>query len=633
MKENLAIVSMLVVLTGWVPAWAPGDRGVATPLTLETKLVPEDGAAMDGFGSSVAIDGETLVAGAFLNAAAGAASGAAYVFRRDLSGWAEEAKLVPDDAEPFDFFGVAVSLSGERALVGSFQDDDNGLESGSAYVFERGAADGSGWTETAKLIAGDGAMFDLFGSAVALDGDVAVVGAPRVDDGGEDSGAAYVFRFDGSDWIEEAKLTASDAQSQDSFGNAVAVRGDVVVVGAFLDDDDGADSGSAYVFVHDGTAWTERAKLTASDGVAGKRFGWSVSVDGETVVVGGQFTADSSIYVFGLDNGAWVERQKLTVADGIGFAVSISGDILAAGAHLDDEAAEGAGAAYVFRPSNATWAQDQKLTASDAGTDDRFGFAVSTDGARVAVGADLDDDNGTDAGAVYVFEADAQALPPVADAGADSATECAGVEGAAVLLDGSGSTDPGGSVDAIIRHEWFEDFGLPSETFLGEGQTLAATLSLGAHAITLRVTNAAGLDDLDEVVAAVVDTTSPEISVEVHPRSLWPPNHRLVPIATVVRATDACGPPSIVLESIASSEPDDAPGSGNTAGDIQGAEIGTPDFEFLLRAERAGSGAARIYTITYAAADASGNEAAAGAEVRVPKSRGRAKPTFTRRDP
>ena len=631
MKRLLEIAAVVFVATvAWAPSWVPDSRGGGMQLTRETKLVPEDGAAGDAFGSSVALDGDTVIAGAFLNAAAGVASGAAYVFQRDPGGWAEQAKLVPADAEPFDFFGVSVSLFADRALVGSFQDDDNGLESGSAYVFERLVTDGSGWTETAKLVASDGAMLDLFGSAVALDGDVAVIGAPRVDDGGEDSGAAYVFGFDGSAWVEEAKLVASDAQPQDGFGNAIAVRGGVIVIGAFLDDDDGTDSGSAYVFVRDGTAWTERAKLTASDGAAGRHFGASVSVDAETVAVGAEFAPNSSIYVFGPDGGGWVEQAKLTVADGIGFAVSVSGDILAAGAYLDDEVAEDAGAAYVFGPSGATWVQDQKLVASDAEAGDRFGFAVSTDGAGVAVGADLDDDNGTDAGAVYVFEEDVEAQPPVADAGADSVTECASPDGAAVLLDGSGSTDPGGS---IIRYEWFEDFGLPSETFLGEGVTLEATLPLGAHAITLRVTNAAGLDDLDEVVATVVDTTPPEMSIAAHPSVLWPPNHRLVPITAVVHATDACGAPRIVLESIRSSEPDDAPGSGHTAPDIRGAQIGEADFEFLLRAERAGPESGRVYTITYSAADASGNEASADAAVRVPKSRGRSRPPLAKRDP
>jgi hypothetical protein len=627
--KKLVGAAVVLATVAWASSWVPDTLGGAAQLTLETKLVPEKDAG-DGFGASVSLDGDTVVAGAFGNNAEGVASGAAYVFKRQSGGWVEEAKLVPDDAEAFDFFGTSVSLFADRALIGSIGDDDDGPASGSAYVFERLVADGSAWTETAKLTASDAATSDVFGSAVALDGDVAVIGAPRVDDDGEDSGAAYVFRFDGSDWIEEAKLTASDAQPLDSFGSAVAVSGDVVVIGAFLDDDDGLDSGSAYVFGYDGTVWTERAKLKASDGDAGKLFGASVAVDGETIAVGGQFAPGSSIYVFGPDGGGWTELQKLTVAEGIGFAVSISGDMIAAGAFLDDEAAQGAGAAYVFRLSGSTWVQDQKLVASDAEAFDRFGFAVSTDGAGVAVGADLDDDSGPNAGAAYVFEADTTAEPPVADAGDDSVTECASPEGAVVALDGSGSTDPG---ESILRFEWFEDFGLPSETFLGEGETLEVNLPLGSHVITLRVTNDAGLDDVDEVVAAVVDTTPPVLSVEVHPRSLWPPNHRLVPITAVVHATDACGTPSVVLESIRSSEPDDAPGSGHTAPDIRGARIGTADFEFLLRAERAGPESGRVYAITYAAADESGNDVSADAAVRVPKSQGRGRPTFAKRDP
>ncbi|MHC5005609.1 MAG: FG-GAP repeat protein, partial [Planctomycetota bacterium] len=546
--------------------------------------------------------------------------------RRDDTGWSQEAKLLADDAEPFDFFGVSVSLFADRALIGAFQDDDRGMEAGAAYVFELDAADGPGWSQVAKLLASDGNAGDVFGNGVALDGDVAVVGAPFRDDNGVESGAAYVFRFDGSDWNEEAKLLAGDGQAGDTFGSAVAVNGDVIAIGACRDDDNGIDSGSAYVFRFDGTDWSQAEKLTASDGDAGRQFGRSVSVAGNTVAVGEEFAADRSVYVFELDGAVDAEEQMLTIETGVGFAVSIAGDTLAAGAYLDNEAAAGAGAAYAFGRADSTWGQDQKLIASDAEAADRFGFAVSTDGAGVAVGADLDDDNGMDAGAVYVYEADDEAPPPVADAGTDSMTECATVEGAVVRLDGSGSTDPGGgATDHIVLYEWFEDFGMASETFLGDGEILEVILPLGDHAVTLRVMNVVGLEDTDDVMAAVIDTTAPEISVEVGPAMLWPPNHQMVGVTATVTATDECGPPSVVLESVSSSEPDNAQGSGdgNTVDDIQGAEPGTADFELLLRAERAGSGDGRIYTIVYTATDASGNDASDGAEVRVPKSLGK----------
>ena len=152
-----------------------------------------------------------------------------------------------------------------RPWSGPTRDDDNGVDSGSAYVFRY---DGSDWVEEAKLTASDGAADDYFGGSVAISGDTAVVGAVCDDDNGRNSGSAYVFRYDGSDWAEEAKLTASDGAAYDYFGCSVAVSGDTAVVGASDDDDNGLDSGSAYVFRYDGSDWTEEAKLTASDGAA-----------------------------------------------------------------------------------------------------------------------------------------------------------------------------------------------------------------------------------------------------------------------------------------------------------------------------------------------------------------------------
>jgi hypothetical protein len=119
-----------------------------------------------------------------------------------------------------------------------------------------------------KLLASDGGADDYFGRAVAVSGDTAILGAPRKDDNGSDSGAAYVFRFDGASWVEEAKLLASDGEPGDQFGTAVAVCGDTVAVSAVADDDNGTAAGAVYVFRHDGFNWIKEAKLLASDGAA-----------------------------------------------------------------------------------------------------------------------------------------------------------------------------------------------------------------------------------------------------------------------------------------------------------------------------------------------------------------------------
>ncbi len=226
--------------------------------------------------------------------------------------------------------------------------------------------------------------------------------------------------------------------------------------------------------------------------------------------------------------------------------------------------------------------------------------------------------------------------PPVADAGRDLTTECSSSDGAVVLLDGSASSDPDstpGTNDDIVLFEWFEDFGLPTEAFLGVGETLEVALPLGAHAITLRVTDRGDLNDTDEVEVQVVDTTAPELSVSVTPDVLWPPKNQMVAVHAVVTLSDTCGGGSFVLASVLSSEPEDSHGAGDghTAPDIQGAEVGTPDLDVELRAERAGTGSGRTYTLTYMVTDAAGNSGSAIAIVRVPHDRS-AKGTASEKD-
>ena len=168
-------------------------------------------------------------------------------------------------------------------MIGARQDDDNGSQSGSAYVFTKVSGV---WSQKAKLIASDGAADDQFGISVAVNGDTVVVGARQDDDNGNQSGSAYVFTKPSSGWSnsnETAKLTASDGAANDEFGISVAVEGDTAVIGARQDD---TSNGSAYVFTTVSGVWSQKAKLTASDGAADDEFGISVAVDGDTVVVG-----------------------------------------------------------------------------------------------------------------------------------------------------------------------------------------------------------------------------------------------------------------------------------------------------------------------------------------------------------
>jgi hypothetical protein len=212
--------------------------------------------------------------------------------------------------------------------------------------------------------------------------------------------------------------------------------------------------------------------------------------------------------------------------------------------------------------------------------------------------------------------------PPAADAGFDMQEECTSPAGNPFVLDGSASTDPSstpGTNDDIALFEWFEDYGLPTETLLGVGELLNAVLPLGTHAITLRVTDSFGEADTDEISITVVDTTAPQVLVGIVPGELWPPNHHLVQVGADTNVIDACSEPVAILNSVSSSEPDDQFGNddGNTADDIQEAAIGTADYLFRLRAERSGSGPGRRYTAIYAAMDGAGNIGTAASFVDV----------------
>ena len=337
------------------------------------KLTATDGEAYDSFGISVAINGDTAVIGAHGDDGASPESGSAYVFTRDSSGmWSQTAKLTASDGESLDHFGYSVAMDGDTILVGAYQDDsaDDLEDSGSVYVFVTPAAGWSAWNSlsedeqaalTTKLTAsaGDG---DNFGISVALEGDTAVIGAIGDDDNGIDSGSVYVFTRNGSGtWTEAPKLTASDGEAFDSFGYSVAIDGATLVVGAYRDDGDAGDSdtendlidvGSAYVFTRDSISgvWSQTAKLTASDGEAGDWFGYSVAVDGDSVVVGAygdddNGSASGSAYLFAKDSlGKWSQQTKLTAADGeagdwFGYSVAVDGvtTVVGAGsAHVSD---------------------------------------------------------------------------------------------------------------------------------------------------------------------------------------------------------------------------------------------------------------------------------------------------------
>ncbi len=344
----------------------------------------------------------------------------------------EDQKLLAPDAAPGDWFGQSLDLDGPVAIVGAYREDELGDGAGAAYIYRH---DGSQWTHEQKLNASDPAAGDVFGYSVAIEGDVAVVGAIFDDDLGPESGSADVFRHDGTSWVLEQKLLASDGFINDRFGRAVDVVGDRIFVSGYRNDSAGADSGAVYVFDFDGSLWTERQKLTAADAQPGDLFGVALESDGTRLIVGAYFADvaavdDGAAYVFAFDGASWVEEQKLVPGDGetddrFGETVSLDGDVAIVGSYHDDDLGDQSGSAYLYR-RGAGWTLEQKLLASDGAAGDEFGWSVSVQGSLLVVSAYEDEHEGVgeDSGSAYVFRNDGMSFVEVeklvaSDAAAD----------------------------------------------------------------------------------------------------------------------------------------------------------------------------------------------------------------------
>lgn len=312
----------------------------------------------------------------------------------------QTAKLFAPDGEPADFLGYSVALSGDTAIVGAPLDSLETVNpprtsQGSAFIFTRS---GTVWTLQQKLLASDGAARDYFGASVSIEGDTAIVGAMFDDVGANDNqGSVYVFTRSGTVWTEQAKLTATQGAAGDRFGVSVEISGESVVVGTKR------DQGAAYVFTRSGSAWTQQQRLIPSNGAAGDEFGASVTINLDTILVSATGRPVSgaddqgAVYVFTRTGGVWSEQQMLTALDGaagdrFGDDVVIAGETAIIGAPFDDISTRAdQGSAYVFTRTGTVWTQQTKLTAADGAANDHFGSSVALNGTTAVVGAPGDD--------------------------------------------------------------------------------------------------------------------------------------------------------------------------------------------------------------------------------------------------
>ncbi len=414
----------------------------------QAKLLPTVGvSAGDALGQSVAISGDVAVVGAYLDHQIGSNVGAAYVFRRTGTQWNFEAQLLPQDPlapsnppNANDLFGYSVAIDGDTIVVGAYGDNQPLTDCGAAFVY---VWNGASWQQQAILNASDAAAADWFGYAVAIRGDVIVCGALQADPSGQSSaGAAYVFgRNDGGTpldrtddtWCQQAKLAPADLLANDQFGSAVAISpsSEAIAVGAWKDDQlTAADAGSAYVFRRnrsgtptnpcDDTWPQESGKLLNLSFAGGDNFGIALAVDDDLLAVGARDddhdsagTANcGSVTTFErLPGPTWVPAFKtyaadFTANDLFGASVALDGDTLVVGAFADNGplANNDEGSAYVFkRTGSGSWAQRLKLIASDGIADWFFGGSVAVDGDTVLCGAVGDRTLGSGAGSAYAI--------------------------------------------------------------------------------------------------------------------------------------------------------------------------------------------------------------------------------------
>ena len=403
MKKNVVCLAAAIVLSG--------GAGVACGQVLneDIKLTANDGANTDWFGYSISIDNGIVAVGARRDDDQGGDSGSAFLF--DASTGVQIAKLTASDGRANDQFGHSISIDNGILAVGAYLDDDDGGNSGSAYLFDADPLSPTFGTQLYKLTASDGTVEDRFGYSIAIDSGIVAVGAWADDDHGTDSGSVYLF--DASTGVQIAKLTPSDGRANDQFGHSISIDNGIVAIGAQLDDDRGANSGSAYLFDAEPlspTFGTQLHKLVPSDGALFDNFGQSIAIDDGIVAVGAQSDDDDgfdsgSAYLFDVSTG--VQIAKLTASDGVGgdnfgWSIAIDSGIVGVGSYLDDDHGSNSGSAYLFDAS--TGVQLAKLAAGNGGAGDEFGWSMAIDNGIVGVGARLTNDHGSDSGSAYVFD-------------------------------------------------------------------------------------------------------------------------------------------------------------------------------------------------------------------------------------
>jgi len=324
--------------------------------------------------------------------------------------WAVTTKLTSSDISAGDWFGDAVAVDGTTAVIAAYKDDLSPtiLDTGAAYIFSHNSTN---WIEDTKLTPSDGAAEDYFGFCADIDTDTVVIGSLQQDSGAVNGGAAYVYVKNGSVWSEQQKLLASDAAVNDYLGYSCAISDNTITVGApYEDNASGSAAGSVYIFTRSGTTWTEQQKLTAPSGAVNDQFGNSIDIDGDTLVVGARYHGGKgAAYIYTKSGTTWSLEQKLVASDAatdddFGLSTAIDGDRVSISAPGNDDTYSNTGSIYIFERSGTVWSEHVKLTTSDGLPGDYLGiFTIGLSGDYLAAGTPYSDASGSNSGAAYLF--------------------------------------------------------------------------------------------------------------------------------------------------------------------------------------------------------------------------------------
>ncbi|MEM7296871.1 MAG: hypothetical protein AAF391_01230, partial [Bacteroidota bacterium] len=475
----------------------------------QSKLLPADPLGQDFFGQRVALSGNRALI------ATGATTRRVYYYELENEVWVSKGQVSSDSQVSFNAFGQGLALEGDRAMVGA----PNGLEVvGSVYYFE---FENGEWVQKQEISPNDGSNHDRFGHSVSISGDRAIIGSIEDDDSGNASGSAYIFEFQNGVWVQTDKFTGNDSILDDNFGRRVHLDGDRAIVGVRGHIDQGVNEGAAYVFELQGNEWIQTAKLLRDDGDLGGEFGENILLRGDRAVVSNMTDDDNgssagAVYVFDLIDGSWVQAPKVIPNDGgfakrFGSSVFLADDKMYVGSRGgDNEFGISTGTVYIFDLVDGSWVESpERINANDGVESDLFGESIALDEDRILVGATQVADLGVNVGAAYVIELESTSTPTLSLEVSPSEPQSLGLgESLTYMLtvtDGGGNPVVGAE---IIGEDNLTDtfFETDPTNALGETSYTTTTVREGEYTLTFHAIKDGFVNS--EIFTSLVDVSS-----------------------------------------------------------------------------------------------------------------------------